>query len=225
MEEGAFLGSEDELLALLGVSRPTFRQAAKLIQQEQLLTIKRGVGGGFFVRRPSADAVTHMTAVYLQSRKATLQDAIQASLPLFEEGARLAARRRDPAVCARFSHFLKREEHTIETAPDDFRAFLRSEREFGIIFASASGNPLLELYLLVLYEFSATLHRQSLFYKQPKRLAAYRALRDKLAMAILDGDEEVALVLARRSSEFTASLIGPPSPRNVRNRFIRVLDN
>ncbi|MGD9542120.1 MAG: GntR family transcriptional regulator, partial [Methylocystis sp.] len=93
LQDGEFMGSEDELVAALGVSRPTFRQAAKLVEQEQLMRIRRGVGGGFFAMRPSSKAVAHTTAVYLQARQSTLQDAIEASRPLFAEAARLGATR------------------------------------------------------------------------------------------------------------------------------------
>ena len=103
--DGAFLGSESTLMSLLGVSRPTFRQAAKLVEQEQLLTIRRGVGGGFFARQPSTRGVAHVAAVYLLSRKATMEDAIRAARPLFAQTARLGARRRDPVLNARLAAF------------------------------------------------------------------------------------------------------------------------
>ena len=56
-DEGTLLGSEEDMLSRHKVSRPTFRQAAALVAQEQLLTIRRGVGGGYFVTRPKPEAV------------------------------------------------------------------------------------------------------------------------------------------------------------------------
>ncbi|MGJ3627919.1 GntR family transcriptional regulator [Sphingomonas sp. MMS24-JH45] len=54
-EEGTLLGSEEALMTRLGVSRPTLRQAAGLVAQDQLITIKRGVNGGYSPRpRPAA---------------------------------------------------------------------------------------------------------------------------------------------------------------------------
>src|SRR5262249_44465324 len=81
--DGEFLGSEPELVARLGISRPTFLQAAKLLEQEQLLVIKRGVGGGFFARQPSTSGVAHVAAVYLHTRAATIEHAIRSAKPIF----------------------------------------------------------------------------------------------------------------------------------------------
>src|SRR5690554_8119325 len=67
--EGEYLGSESELLERLGISRPTFRQAARLLEHEQLLVIKRGVGGGFYSRRPSIHTVANSAALYLRSEE------------------------------------------------------------------------------------------------------------------------------------------------------------
>ena len=217
VEDGAFLGSEDDLVSELGVSRPTFRQAAKLVEQEQLLTVRRGVGGGFFTKRPTSSAVAHVTAVYLQSRNATLLDAIEASRPLVIDAARLGARNCPAPVRERLGAFLEQEEKTLAIEEFDFREFLRSERAFGLLIAEASGNPLVELYLLVLYEFAATLNRQSLFYGRPDRAGRYRELRNKVGTSILEGDPGMAVLFAERYTDYTIVIMdeelagsGPP---------------
>jgi DNA-binding FadR family transcriptional regulator len=199
--DGEFLGSESDLVARLGISRPTFRQAAKLVEQEQLLVIKRGVGGGFFARQPSTTAVAHVAAVYLHARKATIEDAIRSAKPIFAEIARAAAKRADPATYANLASFLAQERN----APTDIRAFLRAERDFLTIFAAASGNPVLELYALVLMDFAATFVADSVFSRNADRVPAYRAIRTQLIQAILGGDEEVATVLSHRRSDMIIS--------------------
>src|ERR1700742_5135849 len=70
--EGEMLGSEDDLLARYRVSRPTLRQAAALVTQEQLLQVRRGVRGGYIARRPTSRAVAHMAAIYLRTRDTSL---------------------------------------------------------------------------------------------------------------------------------------------------------
>lgn len=196
-KDGEFLGSESELVNRLGISRPTFRQAAKLVEQEQLLVIKRGVGGGFFARQPSTSAVAHVAAVYLLARRATVADAIRAARPLFADIARNAARLASPEVYARLAGFAAHD----RTPPVDFKAFLRSEREFLTIFAGASGNPVLELYATVLVDFAQTFIADSVFATGSDRVSVYRGLRANLIQAILSGDEEVAALMSHRRSD------------------------
>jgi GntR family transcriptional repressor for pyruvate dehydrogenase complex len=104
-KDGALLGSKSEMLQRIGTSRPTFRQAAKLVEQEQLLLIKRGIGGGFFARRPASSGVAHMAAVYLHARRATVEDVIRAARPVFADIARNAAMRADPHIYSRLAAF------------------------------------------------------------------------------------------------------------------------
>lgn len=196
-KDGTLLGSETDLLHKLGISRPTFRQAAKLVEQEQLLVIKRGVGGGFFARQPSASGVAHVAAVYLHARRATVEDAIRAARPLFADIARSAAKRADPDVYARFAAFTAMDRHP----PADFKAFLRSEREFLAIFAASAGNPVLELYAAVLVDFAASFIADSVFARSPERIEAYRPIRASLIQAILSGDEKVAELMSLRRSD------------------------
>lgn len=56
---GDFLGAEDELLARLGVSRPTLRQAAKIVENERLISVRRGTKGGLYAARPDVADVLH----------------------------------------------------------------------------------------------------------------------------------------------------------------------
>ena len=89
---GAYLGSEAEILRRLGVSSPTLRQAARLLEQQQLLSVARGKGGGYFGRRPDGGATTRAAALYLESVGTPISQVRSASLPLLIEAVRLAAR-------------------------------------------------------------------------------------------------------------------------------------
>src|SRR5690606_26970636 len=69
--EDAYLGSEDDLARLLNIGRHTLRQSARLLEQQQLLKVKRGVGGGYYGARPDIDVVADASATYLRARQAT----------------------------------------------------------------------------------------------------------------------------------------------------------
>ena len=76
---------------------------------------------------------------------------------------------------------------------------MRSEREFGRILGEMSGNKVISLFLLILYDFSGMLGRnEDLYINRPQRVAEYREKRNRLAEALLEGDPEMAVVAAKR---------------------------
>jgi DNA-binding FadR family transcriptional regulator len=99
-DDGEWLGWEDDLVERLGVSRPTLRQAARLLEAEELLVVKRGTNGGLFARRPTTDAVARMASVFLRAEGTTVLDLARSWFLLLEQSARLAAEHDDPLVRA-----------------------------------------------------------------------------------------------------------------------------
>jgi GntR family transcriptional regulator, transcriptional repressor for pyruvate dehydrogenase complex len=75
--DGEFLGSEDELIERYSVSRPTLRQAVRIVEHEQLITVRRGVNGGFFTRLPTAEAVARVASVFLRLNGTDLFDLLR----------------------------------------------------------------------------------------------------------------------------------------------------
>jgi GntR family transcriptional repressor for pyruvate dehydrogenase complex len=52
---GDFLGREEDLAAEFGVSRPTLREALKLLSSGNLIRATKGPGGGIFVAHTSRE--------------------------------------------------------------------------------------------------------------------------------------------------------------------------
>jgi GntR family transcriptional regulator, transcriptional repressor for pyruvate dehydrogenase complex len=202
--DGALLGSETHLVRRLKVSRPTFRQAAKLIEQEQLLIIRRGVGGGFFARKPSHSAVTHMARVFLVTRKATRADALGAASPLFGEIARAAALRINPPVRVELTAFLS----SSGRLPCDLQSLQGLDRELLRILAAAAGNPVLELCATVLMSLAGSLDGSSVSTPQTQELSVRQEARGRLVTAILNADAELAHLMALRWSDSLLQRIG-----------------
>jgi DNA-binding FadR family transcriptional regulator len=211
--EGELMGSEDELLARHHVSRPTLRQAAALVAQEQLLQVRRGVKGGYIARRPTGRAVAHMAAIYLRTRSAGLGELSRSIAPIRAELARLAASRLDDRSRQALRDFLQRETEAAAQSAG-FRAFARSEREFGQLLGAASRNDVLSLFLDILYDLAANIPpEEDIFLGWPERVKAYRQQRDRLVEAILDGDSNVAELLANRLSELNRQWMDEESGR------------
>lgn len=199
-EEGSFLGSEDDLVNRLGVSRPTLRQATALVVQQQLITARRGVNGGYFASVPSSTSVATMAALYLQSRSARLTDIVRAVEPIRVELARLASRQPDSAARRNLAEFLDQERNDQE--PRHYRAFLRAERELGRALGEAADNALLSLFLTITYDLVARLQRdEDIYVNRPDRVERYRQQRNRMVQAIIEGDEELAVIMTRRCTE------------------------
>jgi GntR family transcriptional regulator, transcriptional repressor for pyruvate dehydrogenase complex len=228
-----FIGSEDDLIAMLGVSRPTLRQAAALVCQEQWLRVKRGVGGGYFACRqwlrvkrgvgggyfacrPDSRAVAHMAAVYLQAHEASLSQIVRAARPIRVELARLAASQLSAKSRAKLQSLLASEAETRDQ-PFSYPVFLRNEREFGQAMGEASGNQVLSLFLEILYDLAARVPRdKDIYAAHPERVQEYREKRNLLITAILSGDEEMAVLNATRISQRTTEWLLEAMPEQRR---------
>jgi len=202
-QDGAFLGSEDELVARLGVSKPTLRQATARVAQEHLVKVRRGVGGGYFARRPGSLTVSRMAAVYLRTRNATYVELTETTPMFYAELARLASRNRDPEMIAWLRDFAARDDSTVdEKNIQGYAEFMRSEREFIGFLARMAGNKVLELMVAITSDFSANAPRNDeRMLRRLDNMAPYRALRARFARAIANGDGDIAELLSRRCTD------------------------
>jgi len=66
-ENGAGLGSEQALTAELGTSRATLRQAARLLQREGVIIVRRGLKGGYFAARPGINSIQHAISACVEA--------------------------------------------------------------------------------------------------------------------------------------------------------------
>ena len=96
LPEGSALPPEAELVARYGVSRPTLREAFRILESERLIVVRRGVKGGALVQTPSVAVAARSAQALLQYRGATLADVHEARIMLEPQAAAILAERRDP---------------------------------------------------------------------------------------------------------------------------------
>lgn len=192
--DNPFLGSEDELIATLGISRPTFRQAARLLEHEQLLKIKRGSGGGFFAQPPSARAVSRMAAIYLNSQETTLHQIHDAFGPLVIEAAALAAGTATAATRSRLAEFVQSHQGFEEL--DDERLQMRVVLEFETLLGDICGNPAVALMLSVMRDLVRDPRFGNVGLTRD-RARSYAEFHRKLAEAVRLGDADMARLFVR----------------------------
>jgi DNA-binding FadR family transcriptional regulator len=90
-EAGTLLGSEETLIAQLGVSRATVRQVARLLEREGLLRVRRGINGGYFAARPDVRTIESTVSSYLEMVDADVHDTTAVGSALWIEVINKAA--------------------------------------------------------------------------------------------------------------------------------------
>jgi DNA-binding FadR family transcriptional regulator len=147
---GDKLPSERDLAVQMEISRPTLREAARVLVDAGVLEVRRGPGGGMFVasdvvpvelvRQRSSDRLGEVAPV-LEARR------------LIEPGvARLAARRATPEDLEALERSIEAMRAIVArgyTAEDEDR-FLQLDMQFHLALARASGNPTVETLMRAL---------------------------------------------------------------------------
>ncbi len=197
------IGSEDTLMARTGVSRPTLRQAIRVLEYEQLLTARRGINGGIFTRRPGVGAVARAASTYLRSRDATLEQSNTASSIVSAELAALAATWPTEADRAALADWVREQQR----GPDpDERGMLDVALEFGRRVAALSGNEPLRLFSAVLQELAFAPHGFRL-YADAAHVDVTRRFHVMTAQAIARGDASVARAAVHEHADAVRSWI------------------
>ena len=90
-----FLGREEDLAAEFGVSRPTLREALKLLSSGNLIRATKGPGGGIFVAHTAEQgmgrSLSDAIAMMLETEAVSLHELLDARLLLEVPLAGLAA--------------------------------------------------------------------------------------------------------------------------------------
>lgn len=97
LKEGDPLPPESNLMEQFGVSRPTLREAYRILESEGLISVRRGAHGGGRVHTPSAEVAARYAGLVLQFRGTRLSEIYEARSLLEAPCAGLAAMRRTEA--------------------------------------------------------------------------------------------------------------------------------
>jgi GntR family transcriptional repressor for pyruvate dehydrogenase complex len=209
------LGSEDDMIRMLGVSRPTLRQAARMLEQEQLLVVRRGIGGGLFGRRPTAEAVSHTASVFLRSQGATYKDLISTQLILGTECARRAATNPDREAREALVTFYESRLPAKERAKVGTLEFIRATVDFQRRVADLADSPSLRLFVYVLMDLSEGSAPVAREYSDRDRQRQTLNRHEAVAEAIAKGDAKLAAERMRHHLEVILNWVDAPT-RNER---------
>src|SRR5690606_4639299 len=138
LADGDLLPKEDELREEFPVSKPSMREALRILETEGLVTVRRGNQGGAIVHRPTAANAAYTLAIVLSGQRVTIAD-VAASLREVEPAcAALCAKREDraEAVVPR----LRQLQDEALAAVDDLVAATTLSRRFHETVVELCGN-------------------------------------------------------------------------------------
>ena len=190
----ARVGSLTGLAQALGVGIVTVQQAARILEHEGLLEVRRGPGGGYYGRRPDAAALERSLAAYMGSEPASWEEALDMTSLLFNELAAAAAGCTDQAAQAQLRDFTP----TIEECPSQ-DAVSELELEFQDLLFRMVDRPLFELLTRMTMRFAASRPAGALR-QSALPLDRWKSGRLRIIEAILDGDAELARFEAHRNN-------------------------
>jgi GntR family transcriptional regulator, transcriptional repressor for pyruvate dehydrogenase complex len=139
--EGQALPSEQTLQAQYSVSRPTLREAFRILEFESLISVKRGAHGGARVRVPDPDVAARYAAVILEYRATTLDDLYEARIVIEPAAVGLLAAKRTEDDLARLRAALV--EH--DSVVDDPQRSIRTHIAFHTLLIELTGNQTLQV--------------------------------------------------------------------------------
>jgi GntR family transcriptional repressor for pyruvate dehydrogenase complex len=195
LREGEFIGSEDSLLALLGCSRGTVRQVARLLEREGLLKVRRGIKGGYYGARPDPGTIEQMVGVHLQTLEISASEVTIMANALWIEAMRLAAAA-EPAIVGKTCDMLRKKVNLIS---DDADILKVREMEFYIqqqIFSLSTAK-----YIKLIYDINNHLYDSQFDYAAAAEASnedhqvfvrAWRVAKLMELNAIAEGDGDLA---------------------------------
>lgn len=149
LSEGDSLGHEPDLVERFGVSRPSLREALRILEAEGLITVVRGVRGGVIVHAPDQRMTARTAALLLQARNVSLADVFEARSLLEPLAARAIAAARGRKAAVRELRLLVRDE---EDAIEDPERFGVANAAFHQRLVSLAGNQTLSIVAEMLNE-------------------------------------------------------------------------
>lgn len=138
---GDTLPNEATLLEIYNVSRPTLREALRLVESEGLVSVKRGAQGGR-VHLPGVDVAARHVALQLQVRNTTMEDLF-AARRIIEPGSVHVLAERQSKAAVKTLRAQQELELSLLDQPD---AYASAATRFHELVVELAGNNTLTLF-------------------------------------------------------------------------------
>lgn len=218
---GDTLPSEKDLLSQLGISRPTLREALRVLESEGLIRLGRGARSGATVLSPSIETAARYGALYLTSHATTLGEIHQVRMLLEPSLISLLAERAKKAFVRSLELHVKAQRAALDA--QDHLAAITAIDEFHTRMMEFSDNRALSLLVGMLRGFPAAAYSKLLLTDSGSAKKALQQRTEKstesheqLLKIIVRGSPSDAEVFWRRYMEDTADFLSRTKIGNLR---------
>ena len=150
LQEGASLPPEGQLMATLGISRPTLREAFRILEAENLISVVRGSRSGATVHRPSVELVSRYAGYVLQSIGTSIGDLYDGRLAIEPHVVRRLATNPDPEVVRQLRSRVVALQQLIDE--ERFTEFYPAMADFHHAMVELTGNKTLVFLTRMLHD-------------------------------------------------------------------------
>lgn len=141
LKEGDALPPETALMEQFGVSRPTLREAFRVLEAELLISVRRGARGGARVHTPNVDVAARYAGLVLEHRGTMLADVFEARSIIESPCVALLARHHTADQMRQLWDAVERAEAVL----DDPNRMIRVHTEFHAMLVDFAGNQTLRV--------------------------------------------------------------------------------
>lgn len=156
LKPGDKLHPENVLTTEFAISRPTLREALRLLESESLITISRGKHGGARVSSIDLSAAARQVGVFLQLEGATLQDVWLARTVIEPPAAALLAAQRNPVAFAELEANIAAARVAAEQ--HDLIHYADLSAEFSLLITRHCGSKTIHLMASLIYDIIRRQH-------------------------------------------------------------------
>ncbi|MBE0583311.1 MAG: FadR family transcriptional regulator [Desulfofustis sp.] len=185
LQPGDRLPAEKELSQQFQVSRQTMRESLRALEHLGLITLRKGSGGGAFIKAVDAEVAVQSLANYLYFKNLTIANLSEMRRLLEPHAAACAAQRISAVDLQRLAIINKQTRQAMDNR--DLELVTGSEIEFHRVIARQTDNPILLLVLAfvetLLEDFKKILQPDQIF------MEAVLASHETILQAIVNRDE------------------------------------
>lgn len=150
LKEGDSLPPEAQLMAVFSISRPTLREAFRILEAEGLVSVVRGSRTGARVHQPRIENASRYAGFVLQASGTTIEDIFQARLAIEPYVARQLAEQRPAGATDRLWQEVERLTALIEA--ERYVEFMIGLAEFHRVLVELGGNKTLHFLICMLQD-------------------------------------------------------------------------